>query len=701
MKPLLSIGMIFKNEIRCLERCMKSLDKIRQTIPCELVMADTGSTDGSREIAEKYADILVDFPWIKDFSAARNAVLDRCCGKWYLSIDADEWLDENITGLINFLQNPQNDQFITAAIIIRNLHDPNDCSIYYDLIAPRMMNMASEYRYEGAIHELLKGEKPEITCYVPSVILWHDGYITTLYQDKNGKSKRNLELLDLELKEDPNNLLRIAEALDAAYTPDLKMQYAQHAIECIRNNPSQDKILEGRLYRDCIFSAMVTKSNFLREWYEEAFTRCPDSIYLQVDGYWMAANLAYSHCLWKETVQYGELYFKYLKEFQQNKTTCKYDMRPGPLHFADKGAVENVRNQMADSLRVLGEWKQCEECLLVHDPCTLVYSNIPGWMNVAFRCWEHVDLRNTFRALGALLAQEPAPEDKALSLRRANIRSACYDLFSWVLPDDPDEAKMPHQLPYPLLEEMGEEDVAYGARIMLSEDAEEIAEYAGHIEDWAPFPANLPYHMIRHQAALPQKFYELSATYLDGLASAIASLAGQKNRDLLLSQEFPPEFGKNQLMAYSMLSAMLRSADWEKENDRVLLKLWRRFAEASRKILPAYFNGELLCEEKAELLPGMYGLSWYCIKIWESENQEVYLQWLRKALKLAPTMKSMIQYLMEKVEDSRTRESGLELQMLADKINEILSAYPADDPAVLAIKESPAYQRVKYLLENP
>ena len=75
-KPLLSIGMIFKNEIRCLERCMKSLEPLRKEIPCELIMVDTGSEDGSREIAERYADTLVDFPWINDFAAARNEAMD-------------------------------------------------------------------------------------------------------------------------------------------------------------------------------------------------------------------------------------------------------------------------------------------------------------------------------------------------------------------------------------------------------------------------------------------------------------------------------------------------------------------------------------------------------------------------------------------------------------------------------------------------
>ena len=75
-KPLLSIGIIFRNNIRSIERCLKALTSLREAIPCQLVMADTGSDDGSRQIAEQYADIFIDFPWINDFSAARNAVMN-------------------------------------------------------------------------------------------------------------------------------------------------------------------------------------------------------------------------------------------------------------------------------------------------------------------------------------------------------------------------------------------------------------------------------------------------------------------------------------------------------------------------------------------------------------------------------------------------------------------------------------------------
>lgn len=42
-----------------------------------------------------------------------------------------------------------------------------------------------------------------------------------------------------------------------------------------------------------------------------------------------------------------------------------------------------------------------------------------------------------------------------------------------------------------------------------------------------------------------------------------------------------------------------------------------------------------------------------------------------------------------------------ELLELADKIRSILQQYPADDPVVQAIKQSDAYKKVAYLIEDP
>jgi tetratricopeptide (TPR) repeat protein len=83
---LLSAALIVKNEEGLLEDCLSSI----QGIADEVVIADTGSTDRSRQIAQSAGAHVIDYPWVGDFAAARNAALDVCRGQWILYIDADE-----------------------------------------------------------------------------------------------------------------------------------------------------------------------------------------------------------------------------------------------------------------------------------------------------------------------------------------------------------------------------------------------------------------------------------------------------------------------------------------------------------------------------------------------------------------------------------------------------------------------------------
>lgn len=193
-KPLLSIGIIFKNEIRCLERCLKSLQPLRDAAPCEVAMADTGSDDGSRAVAEKYADILIDFPWIGDFAAARNAVLDRSTGEWLMTLDADEWFDPNIDKLMEFLRLPQK-QYHLAPYTIRNFKTPNvtDDGNYNDFSAMRIMRLSSGTRYTGCIHEHWKfpAECTDHTVIrLEKTVVYHDGYAFISLEDTQVKHDR-------------------------------------------------------------------------------------------------------------------------------------------------------------------------------------------------------------------------------------------------------------------------------------------------------------------------------------------------------------------------------------------------------------------------------------------------------------------------------------------------------------------------------
>ena len=85
----ISVCIIAKNEEKYIEECLKKL----QPYGFEIIVTDTGSTDRTKEIAEQYADKVVDFEWIDDFSTARNFCAEQAANSWILALDCDEYVN--------------------------------------------------------------------------------------------------------------------------------------------------------------------------------------------------------------------------------------------------------------------------------------------------------------------------------------------------------------------------------------------------------------------------------------------------------------------------------------------------------------------------------------------------------------------------------------------------------------------------------
>ena len=88
--PRCSACLIVRNEERSLERTLASLADLVQ----EVIVVDTGSEDGTKEVAARQGARVADFQWVDDFAAARNESLRLATGEWIFWLDADEWLDE-------------------------------------------------------------------------------------------------------------------------------------------------------------------------------------------------------------------------------------------------------------------------------------------------------------------------------------------------------------------------------------------------------------------------------------------------------------------------------------------------------------------------------------------------------------------------------------------------------------------------------
>ena len=76
----LSLCMIVKDEEKNLGRCLESIKDIVD----EIIIVDTGSTDNTIKIAEKYGAKIFHYKWDNSFANARNYSLSKASKDWIL-----------------------------------------------------------------------------------------------------------------------------------------------------------------------------------------------------------------------------------------------------------------------------------------------------------------------------------------------------------------------------------------------------------------------------------------------------------------------------------------------------------------------------------------------------------------------------------------------------------------------------------------
>lgn len=202
----ISLCMIVKNEEHTLERCLKSVAGIAD----EIVIADTGSTDNTKAVAEGLGARVVDFAWIDDFAAARNFAFDQGTMDYLMWLDADDVLSPEDRDKLLALKAELSPTVDAVSMLYHTAFDAAGNPIT-TARRFRIVRRDKNVRWAGVVHEDLQMNQD---------FRYHDSDIAVTHRKPPGDgtpSRRNLEIYERHLAAGrpmlPNDLFHYAREL--------------------------------------------------------------------------------------------------------------------------------------------------------------------------------------------------------------------------------------------------------------------------------------------------------------------------------------------------------------------------------------------------------------------------------------------------------------------------------------------------------
>ncbi|MEG2350064.1 MAG: glycosyltransferase [Hungatella sp.] len=307
----LSQCMIVKDE----EKNIRKALSWGRGIVCEQIVVDTGSTDRTVELAEEMGAKVFHFPWVDDFSAAKNYAIAQASGNWIAFLDADESYSEEdagkILGILRQIEAEDEERTRIYAVRSALISIDDVGKPIVSFAQDRIFRNLDDLRYHNRIHEALKlsEESKRVWSYYPaetSLTIIHTGYSESTFRDTD-KSERNIRLLSKELNEDPKSvraLMYLGESLETAGRAEESEQMFRRALALGPEHMEMN-------YRNLIFYHLM-KNIFTRNLLEEESEL--QNLYMQAQhwddtypdfdyimGLWYAQREA-----WEEAIRYLE-----------------------------------------------------------------------------------------------------------------------------------------------------------------------------------------------------------------------------------------------------------------------------------------------------------------------------------------------------------------------------------------------------------
>ncbi len=173
----ISLCMIVKNEEAHLARCLDSIADVMD----EIIIVDTGSTDATKEIAAKYTDKVLDFPWINDFSAARNFAYINATMDYQMWLDADDVLPEEEKEALLKLKQTLDPAYDMVTMKYHASLD-QDGQPLLTSTRERLTKREKNYRWQDPVHECIPLQG---NIYHSDITIWHHKPFSTAVSTRN------------------------------------------------------------------------------------------------------------------------------------------------------------------------------------------------------------------------------------------------------------------------------------------------------------------------------------------------------------------------------------------------------------------------------------------------------------------------------------------------------------------------------------
>lgn len=325
---LLTIGVPVSNQIHTIDRCLSHIKPLLDALDAELLVIDTGSTDGTLDVCRQYGARIVSHPWHDNMSAVRNEGIYHAKGQWYLSIDDDEWF-EDVTDILEFFRRGTYRNYDVAAYIQRNYGD-SEGKRFEDFYTPRMSEIVPDLHFEGRIHDGLVRSGHIRIAVLPSYA-HHYGFVNDKPQKAAQKFLRNVSILIYDVYEYPRNLRYLFQlANEYNVLDDKNISTRLFVLTLSLAKELQDERYGKNSVMGLLANLYVMRDQRLFVWGQYLEKLFPLTISEQADIAWYQERLSFElKTPAKQIIQYYEKYSEYLRQYREDATESRYSAYHG------------------------------------------------------------------------------------------------------------------------------------------------------------------------------------------------------------------------------------------------------------------------------------------------------------------------------------------------------------------------------------